>query len=89
MMRSPPALKSNMDLPQMDVSGRQRVLDNSQTTFRRTPLRVRVEDLMVVDEGRNRNAYGGGRSSSQEDRGFDKISISDTTGRHSGLLAAA
>lgn len=49
-MQSPPNISSNMDLPTHTPGTGLNNLGKSQTTFRRTPLRVRVEDLMTVNE---------------------------------------
>ena len=45
-------------------------LGKSQTTFRRTPLRVRVEDLMTVNEDQK-----------DKNRGGDRMSMSSTVDR--------
>ena len=48
-----------MDLPAHVPSSLAQNLGKSQTTFRRTPLRVRVEDLMTVNEDLQDKKRGG------------------------------
>ena len=74
-MQSPPALHSNMELPMFSPGGKLNNLGKSQTTFRRTPLRVRVEDLMTVNENQHTRNDGGehmSMSSTEDKWGADE-----------------
>lgn len=71
-MQSPQERSSNMDLPSHSPSAAMNNLGKSQSTFRRTPLRVRVEDLMTVNENQNSVSKGG-----------ERMSMSSTEDKHS------